>query len=82
MYIQQWGCRPQALPAPPASHLASWGSSPQELEVRLLEQESCRNNQVLDGRQGGGTCISEVGAGSRRPREEAGKDLMKERPAR
>lgn len=32
--------------------------------------------------KGGGTCISEVGAGSRRPREEAGKDLMKERPAR
>ena len=86
MYIQQWGCRPQALPAPPASHLASWGSSPQELEVMLREQESCRNNQVLDGRRrgggGAGTCISEVGAGSRRPREEVGKDLMKERSTR
>lgn len=28
----------------------------------------------------GGTCISEVGVGSRRLREEAGKDLVKERP--
>ena len=36
----------------------------------------------MGGGGGARTCISEVGAGSRRPREEVGKDLMKERSTR